>query len=269
MPWKERVDVIIKWLKEPDPPLFVTLYFNSPDDAGHCCGPYSVNVTEEIRKDDKITGYLLEQLRKEKLLDEVNLIITADHGTGAYNTSTIIDCTDYLTPDLTVWAGGGAYSFLHADNVTRAYNKLKAIQKLQPHFSVFYKEEVPDDLHIKHSNRVPEIVVIMDEHWIADFLKAHNTTVSEPVVTKGAHGWVPSISSMHPFFIARGPAFKVGHKFGHINMVDIYPLICHLLGIKQAPNNGSLDRIAHLLKSTPRTLLRTESSSLNTGEIIA
>ena len=70
---------------------------------------------------------------------------------------------------------------------------------------------------------------------------------------------------MRPFFIARGPAFKVGHKFDHINMVDIYPLICHLLGIKPAPNNGSLDRIAHLLKSTPRT----ESSSLNTGEIIA
>ena len=265
MPWKERVDVIIKWLKEPDPPSFVTLYFNSPDDAGHCCGPYSVNVTEEIRKDDKITGYLLEQLRKEKILDEVNLIITADHGTGAYNTSTIIDCTDYLTPDLKFWAGGGTFFFLHADNVTRAYNKLKERQKLQPHFSVFYKEEVPDDLHIKHSNRVPEIVVIMDEYWIAEISKAHNTTASEPVVTKGAHGWVPSIPSMRPFFIARGPAFKVGHKFGHINMVDIYPLICHLLGIKPAPNNGSLDRIAHLLKSTPRT----KSSSLNTGEIIA
>ena len=99
--------------------------------------------------------------------------------------------------------------FLHADNVTRAYNKLKERQKLQPHFSVFYKEEVPDDLHIKHSNRVPEIVVIMDEHWIADISKAHNTTVSEPVVTKGAHGWVPSMPSMRPFFIARGPAFHL------------------------------------------------------------
>ena len=134
---------------------------------------------------------------------------------------------------------------------------------MQPHFSVFHKEEIPDEVHVKHSNRVPEIVVIMHEHWIADISKAHNTTVSEHVVAKGAHGWVPSIPSMRPFFIARGPAFKFGHKFDHINMVDNYPLICHLLGIKPAPNNGSLDRIVHLLKSTPRT----ESSSLNTGEI--
>ena len=265
MPWKERVDVVIKWLKKPDPPSFITLYFDSPDEAGHCCGPYSVNVTEEIRKDDEITGYLLQQLRNESLLDDVNLIITADHGTGAYNTSTVIKFDDYLTPDSTIWTYAGSYFLLHAINVTQAYNKLKELKELHPHFTVFQKEEVPDNLYFKHSIRVPEIVVIMEEHWMAQITNVNNKTLPDHVVTKGAHGWLPSVPSMHPFFIAQGPAFKKGYKSSAINMVDIYPMICHLLGIKPAPNNGSLDRIAHLLKSSPQT----KTNSLNAGEIIA
>jgi len=267
MPWKERVDLVITWLKEPEPPSFIALYFNSPDEAGHCCGPYSVNVTEEIRKDDEITGYLLELLRKESLLDDVNLIITADHGTGAYNTSTVIKFDDYLTPDSTVWTNAGSYFLLHSTNVTQAYDQLKKLQKKHPHFLVFGKEEVPDNLYFKHSIRVPEIVVIMEEHWMAQVSRIFNITFPDRVVTKGAHGWLPSVPSMHPFFIAQGSAFKKGYKSGPIDMVDIYPLICHLLGIKPARNNGSLDRIAHLLKSSPSSPSNTYS--LNTGEIIA
>ena len=265
MPWTERVDLLIKWLKDPDPPSFIALYFDSPDEAGHCCGPYSVNVTDEIRKDNNITGYLLEQLRQESFLDEVNLIITADHGTAAYNTSSYIKFDDYLTSDSTVWTYGGTYFLLHATNVTQVFDKLKELKEKQPHFTVFRKEEVPDNLYFKHSIRVPEIVVIMEEHFIAQISSHHNVTIPDHVITKGGHGWLPSLPEMNPFFIAQGPAFKKGHMSGPIEMVDIYPLICHLLGIKPVPNNGSLDRIAHLLKSPPSS----RGYSLNTGEIIA
>lgn len=265
MPWKERVNLVIKWLKKPDPPSFIALYFDSPDEAGHCCGPYSVNVTEEIRKDNEITGYLLDQLGKEGFLDDVNLIITADHGTAAYNTSTIIKFDDYLTPYSTVWTYAGAYLLLHSTNVTQAYDKLKDLEQKQSHFAVFRKEKVPDNLHFKHSIRVPEIVVIMEEHWVAWISSLYNATLPNHVITKGTHGWQPSLPEMHPFFIAQGPAFKKGHMSGPIEMVDIYPLICHILGIKPAPNNGSLDRIAHLLESPPPL----HGYTLSTGEIIA
>lgn len=268
MPWKMRVDLVVKWLKNPDPPSFIGLYFDSPDEAGHCCGPYSVNVTEEIRKDNEITGYLMNRLHEESLLDDINLIITADHGTGAYNSSTVINFDNYLIPGSTVWTYQGTYFLLDAPNVTQAYYKLKELEQQHPHFTVLRKEDVPDNLHFKHSVRVPGIVVIMEEHWMARITKLLEFNITdnpERVVTKGAHGWLPSIPSMHPFFIAQGPAFKTGYKTDMINMVDIYPLICHLLGIKPAPNNGSLDRIAHLLKSSPPS----HTYSLDTGEIIA
>lgn len=271
MPWKSRVDLIMSWLKNPDPPTFVTLYFDSPDEAGHCCGPDSVNVTEEIRKDDEITGYLLQQLDKENLLDKVNLIVTADHGTGTFNSSTVINVEEFV-PSVgectTKWVCAGTYLLLNATNVTRAYNGLKKAGQKHPQLKVYRKEELPDELHFKQSNLIPEIIVIMDEGWIASISSDPKNVSKNVTFTKGAHGWIPSAPSMHPFFIALGPAFKQGYKSGPIDMVDIYPLICHLLNIEPLPNNGSLDRIAHLLKVSPSSS-SDKHHWLNTGEIIA
>ena len=264
MPWRERVDLVMKWLSGSDPPTFIALYFDSPDEAGHCCGPYSINVTEEIRKDNDIIGYLLEQLEKEGLLDNINLIITADHGTAAFNTSRVVNFEGYLSPDDNIWTDGHAYFLLHPSNVTQAYVKLKEFKKRNSHFTVYHKENVPENLHFKYSRRIPEIVVIMEEHWIAVTGKLDRPLPGN-VVTRGAHGWLPSLPSMRPFFIAQGPAFKKGYKSSPIQMVDIYPLICHLLGIQPGPNNGSLDRISHLLVSPPSL----NGYKLNTGEIIA
>ena len=269
MPWKSRVDLIMSWLKNPDPPSFVTLYFDSPDEAGHCCGPDSVNVTEEIRKDDEITGYLLQQLDKENLLDKVNLIVTADHGTGTFNSSTVINLEEFVPSigEYTIWAYAGTYFLLNATNVTRAYNGLKKAGQKHPQLKVYRKEELPDELHFKHNNLIPEIIVIMDEGWIVYISDDKNDT-KNVTFTAGAHGWMPSAPPMQPFFIARGPAFKQGFKSGPIDMVDIYPLICHLLNIEPLPNNGSLDRIAHLLKVSPSSS-SDKHHWLNTGEIIA
>lgn len=268
MSWKARVDLVMTWLKNPHPPSFITLYFEEPDEAGHCCGPDSVNVTEEIRRDDEITGYLLQQLRKENLLDKVNLVITADHGTAAFNTSTIIDITEYLAPDYSFWTGAGSYFLLNATNITRAYDNFKKAQKQHPQINVYRKGELPEDLHFKHSRFVPEITVIMEEGWLVAVKPPEGFAPKGVVITQGTHGWLPSVPSMHPFFLAQGPAFKQGYKSGPIDMVDIYPLICHLLGIEPLPNNGSLSRISHLLKVSPGSS-NLHEHWLTAGEIIA
>lgn len=264
MPWRSRVDLVMKWLREPDPPSFVTLYFEEPDEAGHCCGPNSANVTEEIKNDDEIIGYLLQQLRKENLLDKVNLIITSDHGTAAFNRSTIIQIDKFLPPqsDYKLWVYIGTFFMLNATNITKAYIDLKKAEKQYPQLTVYRKAELPDELHFKHNKRVPEIIGIMEEGWLVSIAEPIKM---KPMVTRGTHGWRPSVPSMHPFFMAQGPAFKQGHKSGPIDMVDIYPLICHLLGIQPSPNNGSLDRIAHLLASPSSS----PTHWLNPGEVIA
>ena len=53
--------------------------------------------------------------------------------------------------------------------------------------------------------------------------------------------------SMHPFFLAVGPAFKHGITVEPFESVDIYPLLCHILKIPPAKHEGSLDRVMTLL----------------------
>lgn len=67
-------------------------------------------------------------------------------------------------------------------------------------------------------------------------------------VTEGDHGYNNSLPDMHPFFMAMGPAFRVNHTVETFKNVDVYPLICNILGIEPAPNNGSMDIVQSLLK---------------------
>lgn len=63
----------------------------------------------------------------------------------------------------------------------------------------------------------------------------------------GNHGYDNSLPSMHPFLAAYGPAFHKNFKMSTINSVDIYPMMCEILGLKGEPNNGTLSSIKCLL----------------------
>lgn len=52
---------------------------------------------------------------------------------------------------------------------------------------------------------------------------------------------------MHPYFIGYGPSFKKGFNSSQFMNIDVYPLMCYLLGIKPAPNNGSFSRVRSVL----------------------
>ncbi|KAG8445766.1 hypothetical protein GDO86_010523 [Hymenochirus boettgeri] len=59
-------------------------------------------------------------------------------------------------------------------------------------------------------------------------------------LTEGEHGYDNSLDSMHPFLAGHGPAFRKGFKTHTINSVDVYPMMCHILGLNGEPNNGTL-----------------------------
>ena len=53
---------------------------------------------------------------------------------------------------------------------------------------------------------------------------------------------------MHPIFIGHGPAFKTNYVSSQFRIVDIYELMCHILDVKPAPNNGTFDNVKQVLK---------------------
>lgn len=78
----ERMEKIVTWLNSSNPPVsFATLYWEEPDASGHKYGPED---TENMRKvleqvDDRI-GFLVAKLKAFGLWDNINIIITSDHG---------------------------------------------------------------------------------------------------------------------------------------------------------------------------------------------
>lgn len=53
---------------------------------------------------------------------------------------------------------------------------------------------------------------------------------------------------MRSIFIASGPAFKSNYASNDLlDAVDVYNLMCHLLSIDPAPNNGTFSHVEPLL----------------------
>ena len=72
----------------------------------------------------------------------------------------------------------------------------------------------------------------------------------------GCHGYNNSFPEMQAYLVAHGPAFKKGYVIPEnavFNNLDVYPLLCHLLGIQARPNNGTLEHSLDLLMPTGST----------------
>lgn len=80
MPWKERVDLSVDWLKNDDV-TFVTLYIDEPDLIEHEVGPDPSNARDRakleavIQKVDDTLGRVLRKVKEGGLQSHVNIII--------------------------------------------------------------------------------------------------------------------------------------------------------------------------------------------------
>ena len=276
MPWHKRVDLVVTWLTSSDPPSFVVVYFEEPDEVSHKFGLDSKQTKLKIHDSDKIVGYLLKNLKKHKLQGKVNLIFTADHGQVGFNTSAFIDVDQYVLPDLyDFWPMGGG-SILSMINPKKGKNFTEVVEKFRKaeaetggKLKIFERNEIPENLHFNYENRVGELLIMMEAPWQLKTSKFGYRKSMPANFTRGTRGYNTSCKGMRPFFIAHGPTFKQGHRGQPIHSVDLYPLICHLLGIQPAPNNGSLDRVRDLLREPQKGRLPLPSGTILVAGIFA
>ena len=247
-PWHSRMNRIIQWLTSENPPQFVALYIEEPDFIGH---EYGVNSEEYLHKieriDGEVVGYLLESLRDSNLLDEVNLLFVTDHGISNVSEARQIYLDDYIDPSLYFLseAGTSAHIWPLVGKYHEVYEALTRIK--HPHIKVYKKEDIPDILHWKNNRRIPPIFVEPDLGWQV-FRSVPEGFLNPVPLVYGAHGWPSIHREMWSIFFARGPAFRQGVEMGEFETVDLYPLMCHLLGINPHPNNGSLINVEGMLK---------------------
>ncbi|XP_040453931.1 bis(5'-adenosyl)-triphosphatase ENPP4 isoform X1 [Falco naumanni] len=237
--FEERVEQIVAWLNSSNPVVsFATLYWEEPDASGHKYGPDDTeNMRRVLEEVDNHIGFLINKLKALGLWDSINIIITSDHGMASCSAKKLIildSCigrNNYTLIDKTPVA-----AVLPRENKRDVYNFLK---RCSSHMKVYLKEEIPERFHYRHNKRIQPIILVADEGW---------TIVQNESLSKlGDHGYDNTLPSMHPFLAARGPAFHRGYKQSTMNNVDIYPMMCHILGLRPQPHNGTFSNIKCLL----------------------
>ncbi|CAC5402295.1 ENPP5 [Mytilus coruscus] len=245
VPFKTRIDTVITWLADKQINL-VNLYFHEPDATGHAFGPDSPQIREKVKKMDKILGYLLDKFDSHNLWNNVNLIVTSDHGMTTIDTAKkVVDITDHVDMRNIQFTVDNGPIMQVQPALGQIDNVVQSLQNVS-HISVFKKEEIPNHWHYKNNRRIMPVFLLAEDGWSI----TKNKTKAALYRGRGAHGYDNRLDKMKPIFLARGPNIKENHIADTFRSIDIYPMICHLLGIQPAPNNGSLTATSGFLVAT-------------------
>jgi predicted AlkP superfamily pyrophosphatase or phosphodiesterase len=245
VPGQERVDGVLGWLGLPreQRPRFVTMYFSDVDHAGHQYGPDSPRVLEAVRAVDSLIGLLVTALERHGLLDQVNIVVVSDHGMAPMSPDRVIWVDDYVDPATLDIESDGAELLAWPRGADTAAI-VRALAKA-PHLTVYTRDQVPERLHYRANPRIPAIVALADEGW-----DVRTRAKAEPAreFPRGGHGYDNALPSMRAILIAAGPAFKQGYTSEAFQNIHVYDLLCAVLGLQPAPNDGSPDSTRALLR---------------------
>ncbi|XP_055982106.1 ectonucleotide pyrophosphatase/phosphodiesterase family member 5 [Sorex fumeus] len=256
--FEDRAAKIIEWFTSEEPINLGLLYWEDPDDMGHQLGPDSPLMEPVIADIDNKLGYLIKMLKKAKLWNVLNLIITSDHGMTQCSDERVIELDRYLDRDLYVLVDQSPVAAIlpKEGKIDEVY---EALVHAHPNLTIYKKEEIPEKWHYQHNNRIQPLIAVADEGWYILQNKSDDFML-------GNHGYDNALAKMHPMFLAHGPAFRKNFTKEAMNSTDLYPLLCHLLNLTALPHNGSLRNVQDLLISAvSRTTSYTQSTTLLRG----
>lgn len=232
----DRVRQVLQWTELPaaERPHFITLYFEAVDSAGHSFGPTAKQTGSALQVVDQALDQLRQRLIKQGLWESTHLIITSDHGMTDIDTSRAIVLEDLINLDDVRIIFDGASGGLNAINPSQTAELVQALNQ-HPHLKAFTRSDVPARLHFSANDRIPDIVLIPDLGW-----KTRKRPVSPGSSNWGGdHGFDNIEPDMASIFIGRGPQFDAGKQLKSAPNTSVYNLLCHLLQITPAPNEGS------------------------------
>uniref|UniRef100_A0A673BEX0 Ectonucleotide pyrophosphatase/phosphodiesterase family member 1-like n=1 Tax=Sphaeramia orbicularis TaxID=375764 RepID=A0A673BEX0_9TELE len=250
--FEKRVKTLFNWLSLPEGerPDFYTLYLDEPDTSGHRYGPNSKQVVAALEDVDRIMGMLMDGLKEKNLTDCVNLIIVSDHGMEEATCERAAYVSSYVdkVDDFTVIQGPAArirpsalpqnYFSFDYEGLVKNLSCRTPDQPMRP----YLKENLPKRMHFANNVRIERGHLYMREGWQA--------AQKEIKYCKGGfHGSDNLFTNMQAIFIGYGPAFKHHTVVPPFENIEVYNLMCDLLGIRPAPNNGTHGSLNHLLKN--------------------
>uniref|UniRef100_A0A452VK55 Ectonucleotide pyrophosphatase/phosphodiesterase 1 n=1 Tax=Ursus maritimus TaxID=29073 RepID=A0A452VK55_URSMA len=236
IPFEERILAILKWLQLPkdERPHFYTLYLEEPDSSGHSYGPVSSEVIRALQRVDNMVGMLMDGLQELNLHRCLNLILISDHGMEQGNCKKYVYLNKYLgdVKDIRIVYGPAA--------------RLRPSDCREPnqHFKPYLKHFLPKRLHFAKNDRIEPLTFYLDPQWQLALTPSERKDCGI-----GFHGSDNLLSNMQALFIGYGPGFKHNTEVDAFENIEVYNLMCDLLNLTPAPNNGTHGSLNHLLKN--------------------
>ena len=249
-----RVDKILSYLDAPAAkrPTILTMYFSTVDDVSHEFGPDSEETKYAVHEVDGYIRRLMDGLRKRGVDQKVNIIVTSDHGMAAVDQRNAVVMDDYFDTadkkiaDPIITTGDLWQIFPKPGKEDYIGRSLKDIRNAR----CWRKADIPARLHYNKGSRIAPIICSADEGWFMTSRERYETQKKSDdfAQTRGAHGYDNRYRSMQATFIAHGPAFKKGYLAKPFENIEVYNLMCRILKLKPARNDGDLDRVKKMLK---------------------
>jgi predicted AlkP superfamily pyrophosphatase or phosphodiesterase len=236
----DRVDGVLAWLARPEAerPRFITLYFDQVDIAGHPKGPEAPETAATAAQIDAALARLLAGLEKLGLRDKANLVIVSDHGLSETSTERVVFFEDLMDTSLVSIEATGPHGGVRPKPDVDLAALVASIRAKAPaQVQVYSLDDRPARLHYRDNPRIPPILFVMDDGWCIESKVGWAALKNK--LGLGNHGWDPATPNMGALFVASGPAFRPNVRLSSADNIDVYNLLCALLGIKAAPNDGS------------------------------
>ncbi|KAK7825598.1 hypothetical protein U0070_016238 [Myodes glareolus] len=203
-------------------------------------------MTNPLREIDKTVGQLMDGLKQLKLhrcMEDV----TCDRTEFLSNYLTNVD-------DITLVPGTlGRIRSKFSNNPKydpKAIIANLTCKKPDQHFKPYMKQHLPKRLHYANNRRIEDIHLLVDRRWhIARKPLDVYKKPSGKCFFQGDHGFDNKVNSMQTVFVGYGPTFKYRTKVPPFENIELYNVMCDLLELKPAPNNGTHGSLNHLLRT--------------------
>ncbi|XP_030202437.1 ectonucleotide pyrophosphatase/phosphodiesterase family member 2 [Gadus morhua] len=257
IPLERRILTILRWLSLPDNerPYVYAVHSEQPDTFGHRLGPLSSELDNPLKEIDNVIGQLMTGLKQMGLHRCVNVIVVGDHGMEEAHCDKMEFLSSYpLNIDEISLIPGSLGRIRARDPNSITYDPRVVVANLTckmagQHFKPYLKQHLPKRLHYANHRRIEAVHLLMERKW--------HIARKMPEVRRtrcgffGDHGFDNKITSMRTIFAGHGPSFKFQKQVASFENIELYNIMCDLLGLKPAPNNGTYGSLNDMLRDPP------------------
>ncbi|GAV02321.1 hypothetical protein RvY_12905 [Ramazzottius varieornatus] len=268
--FERRVDTVLDWLSRPDStrPQLNMMYLEQPDSAGHTFGTDSPRLEAAVVQVDAALDRLMQGLHERGILQCINVLLVSDHGMQNHYCNQTVELSPIFEQSPALAAAnfndsnyilyGGVMGRISLDRTNATIDDFyEALKCAAPNdtgayskYQLYKKENLPRRFHYTNEDRTEPILMTLKQgHTV--WKRGLPTSFCEG----GQHGYDSLYPSQQAIFLGHGPLLKTQTTISPFSNIEVYNLMCDLIDVKPASNNGTYGSLHHALRNSKTVLI--------------